>query len=165
MLLATAATYAVLAKHPSGEGRDLRLAEQMAMALPPLAAALAFLTFFAPGSRDWWWLGRAVAASFVGAGFIAVRCISAFGTGAKGQDAAFILVFVLTGTVVSVGSAVAAALIQADRHPAFADWFRARPVIGSFLTLLASVPIGIALFFVVSLTGGVVLGLWSSIRR
>lgn len=165
VLVAVLATQAVVARHGSGSGRDLRIVEQMVMALPPLVALAAFLTVLVPGARDWWWLGRAVVASFVGAGFIAARCISAFGAGAKGQDAAFIMAFVFTGAVVSVGVAVAGAMIKAATTPAFADWFRLRPVLGSFLTLLAAVPIGIGLLLVVGTTVGVVLGLWSAFTR
>jgi hypothetical protein len=165
MILAVVATHLILAKHTSGEGRDIRIAEQMVMGLPPLVALLAFFTIFVPGSRDWWWLGRAIIAVFIGTGFVASRCIDAFGSGSKGQDGAFLLAYVFAGAVVSLGTAVGAAMIQAAANPAFADWFRMRPVIGSFLTLLAAVPIGVVLLFVGGTLGAVVLAIWAELSR
>jgi hypothetical protein len=56
-------------------------------------------------------------------------------------------------------------MIKAASDPAFADWFRMRPVIGALLTLLAALPVGIVLLVVVGAVGAVVLGLWSAFSR
>ena len=165
MVVVTAVVYWICSRHASGEGRDVALMEQMIFVVPLLAVLAVFLTGLVPGMRSWWWLGRAILASFVGTAIFSYRIIEGFGSGAKGQDAAFVISFMGAGVAASLATAVAAALIRADQDPAFADWFRLRPVVGSTLTLLAAVPIGVVLLIGASTVGGLALGFWSVFRK
>ncbi|MBI1354278.1 MAG: hypothetical protein GC160_08025 [Acidobacteria bacterium] len=165
MAAVTAGVYVVCARHASGEGRDLRLMEQLSMLLPLLAVAAVFLTGLAPGAASWWWLGRAVAASFVGTAIFSYRIVEGFGEGAKGQDAAYMIGFLSAGAVSAVGVAVFGALIRMGESPGFAAWFRMRPVTAWCLTLLASIPIGVALVMTLATVGGLALGLATAFKR
>lgn len=159
------AVFAFCARHASGEGRDLQLMERGLMLLPPLVAAAAFLTGAVPGALQWGWLARAIAASFLGNAILAWRLIEGFGTGAKGQDAAYILALCSTGMMAGLGTAIASALILSRSHPGFATWFQARPILGSVLTLASAIPIGLGLLLVAAFTGGIALGVISAFRR
>lgn len=160
MALVVLGVYGVCAQHPSGEGRDLLLMEQMVWLVPPAAAALAFATILVPGAGGWGWLVRANLAAFVGAGTAVLRIIAGFGTGAKGQDAAFIMAMVLVVMVAALGTAIAGAVILVRGKGAFAAWFGKHPVLGSLLTLIAAIPIGLGLGLGTATLGGVVLGVW-----
>lgn len=165
MLIVIPVVYAICARHPSGEGHDVSVLEKLLMVLPPIATALVFLTILTPGAANWWWLGRALSASFIGVGIFSMRILHGFGAGAKGQDAGFILAMTSTGAVASLGAAIAGAVILTRSYPSIGDWFRTHRFAGSALTLLATLPIGAALFFVVATGIGVAAGLWSSFRR
>lgn len=154
------------ARHASGTGRDVELMERLVVLLPLLVVVPVFLTILAPGATaTWTWLTRALVVSFVVAGFLTLRVVEGFGSGAKGQDAAMIVSLCLTSMVAGAGSAIAGAMVLSQRDAAFAAWFKARPVLASLITLAASVPIGIALLFVLCVVGGVLLGAWSAFRR
>lgn len=164
LLAVGVAVFAICARHSSGEGADVALMERMIWLLPLVAVPLAFATVLAPRAKHWWWLARAVTFSIVLLGIAGYRIVQGFGSGAKGQDAALIIVFVLGVVVVSLATAISGAVILAEVKPAFAAWFRARPVLGSILTLGAAVPIGLALGIVLATTlgfvGGLILEFW-----
>lgn len=160
-----AAVLGFCARHASGTGRDVDLMERLVVLLPLLVVVPVFLTALVPGAATWTWLARALVASFVVAGLLTLRVVEGFGSGAKGQDAAMIVSLCLTSMVAGTGSSIAGAMILAQRDAAFAAWFRARPVLASLLTLAASIPLGIALLFVLCVVGGLLLGAWSAFRR
>ena len=141
----TGAVFWFCARHNSGEGRDVLLCERLLMLLPLLMVPAAFATVFFPDAKNWWWLGRAIVATYVLLFVCAARLIAGFGTGAKGQDAAFIIVLIFGTALIALGTAVAGAMILAETRPAFATWFGARRFLGSFLTVVAALPIGLGL--------------------
>ncbi|MBN8645959.1 MAG: hypothetical protein J0L61_12050 [Planctomycetes bacterium] len=165
LALMTAVVFGLCARHPSGEGADLRLLERVVMVLPFVVVPIAFATVFVPGARTWWWWGRVQILTLVALAVCAGRLIHGFGMGAKGQDAAFILVisFGLIGT--ALGSAITGAMVLAETRPGFAGWFRAHPILGSLLTLLSAIPLGAIAAFAVAITLGVVGGLWTAMKR
>ena len=165
LIAATAAVFAFCARHPSGEGRDLQAVERLAMLLPFVLVPLVFATVLVPGARNWGWLARTLVFTFVALGVCAGRTLSAFGTGAKGQDAGFIMILTLGVLLASLGTAAAGALILAETRPTFAAWFRAHPVLGVLLTLLSTVPIGLALGVVLTGCLAVILGVWAGLSR
>lgn len=143
------------ARHNSGQGRDVELMEKIVWLLPFLVVPCVFATVFVPGAKSWWWLGRAIVLTFVVLLVCGSRVITGFGSGAKGQDAAFIIIITFGTVVVSLASAVAGAMILAATKPAFGEWFRLRPVLGSTLTALAALPIGVVLGLAIMLVFGV----------
>lgn len=145
LALITGAVFWFCARHNSGAGRDVLLCEKILMLLPLLVVPAAFATVFVPGARTWWWLARAVVFTYLILFVCAGRLIAGFGSGAKGQDAAFIMVLIFGTAAIAVGSAIAGAMILAETRPAFAAWFGARKVLGSFLTMVATLPIGFGL--------------------
>lgn len=149
------------AGHNSGEGRDLEWAERFVMLLPFVATPLAFLTFLFPAMQSWWGVLRINAALALALALGAVRLIEAFGTGAKGQDAALALVVGFGVILASLGNAVVGAAVLAKRRPAFAEWFRRRPVWGTILTAAAGVPLGMALALAVCFALGMAAGVWA----
>lgn len=159
------AVFAFCARHASGEGRDLQLMERGSMLLPPLVVVAVFLTAMVPGVLHWGWLARAITASFLGSAVLAWRLIEGFGTGARGQDAAYILALCSTGMMTGLGTAIVGTLILCRSHPGFATWFQARPIIGWVLTLVSAIPIGLGLLLVAAFTGGIALGVISAFRR
>lgn len=165
MLACTLGVYALCARLPTGEPDAIRILERMVWLLPPLAVVLVFLTLLVPGNANWLWLARATVVSLLGPSIFIWRVVEGFGSGAKGQDAAFIVAFVVAAITASAGVAIAAAAILGQRSPAFAEWFRMRPLVGSLLVLVSTVPIGIALVLGGSLVGGFLLGLYVAIRR
>lgn len=165
MLLCTLGVYAICSRLPTGEPDALRILERMVWLLPPLAVVLVFLTVLVPGNANWLWLARATLVSLVGPSIFVWRIVEGFGSGAKGQDAAFIIAFAFAAITASVGVSVAGAAILGERSPAFAEWFRMRPLVGSLLVLASTVPIGIALVVGGSTIGGFLLGIYFAIRR
>lgn len=165
LVLVNLAVFWFCARHGSGAGEDLRWMERGVWLMPPLAVGAAFLTLAVPGASGWWWLGRAILASLVGTAVLAWRLVEGFGSGAKGQDAAYIIALCLTGLSIGLGTAVAGAILLARQNPAFAEWWRMRPVVGIVLTLGASVPLGAGLVLVTAVGGGLLLGLMSAFRR
>ncbi len=165
MLLINVAVYLFCARHTAGESRFVGVLEKLIWFLPVLATTAVFLTIFVPGAKTWWWLGRAIVVSVVGTMLFTYRMVEGFGSGARGQDAALILAFTFSGITAAIGTAVSLAMIYAAKNPAFADWFRMRPVIGSLLTLLAAVPIGFVLVLGLGAAAGVLMGLWFEFRK
>ena len=163
--LVTAGVFWYCARHASGAGRDVELLEKLLMLLPFVVVPLVFATILVPGARNWWWLGRAVTFAFLGLMICAGRIIGGFGTGAKGQDAAFILVMVFAIVLVSLAASVSGAMILAETRPAFAEWFRMRRLLGVLLVVIAAVPAGFILGVGLSLVLGVVGGIWSALQR
>lgn len=145
VLLLGIATFWICARHNSGQGRDVDLMEKMVMALPFVMVPVVFATVFVPGAKNWWWLGRAVGWTLAGMLILAGRLITGFGMGAKGQDVAFMMVMIFGIIGVSIAAAMTGAMVLAEVRPGFADWFRSRWILGSLLTLLAAVPIGVTL--------------------
>ncbi len=160
----TAAVFWFCSRHPSGEGRETEVLGHLVMLLPVLVVPVVFATVFVPGAKNWWWLGRTVFFTALALGVCANRIINGFGSGAKGQDVAIIWVLTFALILVPIGVAISGAMILAETRPAFATWFQARPVIGSLLTLLASVPIALVLGVVVG-CGVFVLGLYYELTR
>jgi hypothetical protein len=110
-------------------------------------------------------LGRTVLFTFIALFVCAGRAIAGFGEGAKGQDAAFMLVLVLSIAMVSLGVAIAGAMILGETHQTFADWFRTHKLGGLLVTLLSILPIGLGLGIIVSLITGIILGIWSLFNK
>ena len=151
LALLSAGVFWFCARHNSGEGKDIQLMEKLVMLLPFVFTPIVFATIFVPGGKSWWWLGRAVIFTFIMLFVCGYRAIVGFGTGAKGQDGAFILIIMFGTIALALASAVAGSMILTETKPAFAEWFRNRRLLGSFLTLLSSIPIGIALVLVVTM--------------
>ncbi len=161
----TAAVFWSCARHPAGESRDIQLLERLVWLLPFLAVPLAFATVFVPGAKNWWWLERTVMAITVALCLCGGRVLHGFGSGSKGQDGGIIVIFMFALILVSLGMAISGAMILAETRPGFDEWFRARRVIGSVLTLLAAVPIGLVVGFVAMLLFAVVVGIWTEFLR
>lgn len=152
-------------RHGSGTGRDVDLAERFLMWLPFLAVPLAFLTLMLPPMRSWWGLGRILFALAVALSLGAVKLIGAFGTGAKGQDAAFLMVLIFGTALAAVGTAIGGAVILAGERPAVHEWLRTHRLLGGCLTLLAAVPLGAVMMLGTACGLGLIGGLWTSLRR
>ena len=165
LALLTGAVFWFCARHDSGEGRDVQLCEKLLMLLPLLVVPAAFATVLLPGAKTWWWLGRAVVFTYVFLLVGAGRLIAGFGTGAKGQDAAFIMVLIFGTVLIAIGTAVTGAMVLAENRPAFAAWFGARKILGSLLTAVATVPIGFALGIVATIAVTVVASLATAFKR
>jgi hypothetical protein len=165
LALITGAVFWFCARHNSGEGRDVQLCEKLLMLLPLLVVPAAFATVLLPGAKTWWWLGRAIVFTYVFMLVGAGRLIAGFGTGAKGQDAAFIMVLVFGTVLVAIGTAVTGAMVLAENRPAFAAWFGARKILGSFLTALATVPIGFGLGVVATIAVTLVACVATAFKR
>ena len=158
-------TYGFCARHNSGEGRDVEIMSRLVWLVPFLITPLVFATVFVPGARNWTWLGRAVLLTFVAVFVCGGRIIDGFGSGSKGQDGAMILLVMLGSFTVALGIAITGAMILAEARPGFAAWFGGHRFLASTLTLIAAVPIGVALGFTVSLVGGILLGLYVEIFK
>ena len=160
--LAVAIVFALCALHPSGEGEDIAFLERMVWLLPVVVVPAVFVTILLPGARSRAWLLRATIACFVALLVGAMRIVEGFGTGARGQDAALILVMSFGLVLVSLGLAIAGAIVLAHERPAFGAWFHRRRLAGSALTLLATLPIGFVLGVTLAFALGVLGGLWSA---
>ena len=155
----------VCARHNSGVGRDVDLMEKLVMMLPLLIVPPAFATILLPDAKTWWWLGRAVVFTYIVLLVCAGRLIAGFGEGAKGQDAAFILVLAFGTALIAVGSTVSGAMILAETKPAFGAWFGARKVLGTVLTALAVVPVGFGLGLAATMAVALVASVYSAVKR
>lgn len=165
LALLSVAVFALCAWHNSGAGRDVLILEKVVMLLPFIVVPLVFATVFVPGAKNWWWLGRAIGFTFLMLMVCGCRLIAGFGTGAKGQDAAFILIMTFGLIGVSIATSICGAMILAETKPAFAEWFRGRKFIGSTLTLISAAPIGFLLGISATMIFGVVMGTWSAFKR
>lgn len=152
-------------RHGSGESRDVVLMERLIWLLPFLLVPVAFATIFSPGAKTWWWLGRAVTSSYAAIFFCGHRIIRGLGSGAKGQDAAFILLIVSGTVAIALASTMGGAIILASTKPGFADWFQAHKMLGSFLTVVTAVPVGFVLGFLVTTGLGWFGGLVAVLKR
>lgn len=151
-------------RHDSGVGRDVALMEKLVLLLPLLLVPPAFATILLPGAKNWWWLVRAIVFTYTLLFVCAGRGIAGFGEGAKGQDAAFLLVLIFGTILIALGTAVVGAWILAETRPAFAAWFGARKVLGSFLVLAATVPLAFGLGLVATLGVALGAGVYSALK-
>jgi|GEM_PF-4936477 hypothetical protein len=165
LAIITMLIFGICARHNSGEGRDVELMEKLVTGLAFWVVPLVFATVFVPGSKNWWWLGRAVMFTSVMLLVMAGKLISGFGTGSKGQDAGFIMVMVFGVFMVAVCSAIAGAMILSETKPAFGSWFSNHKFVGSLLVLVAMVPIGFLLGIIQSVGVGIFLSAWSAFKR
>lgn len=161
----SASIFWICARYNSGTGRDVDVMERLVMLLPLLIVPIAFATIFVPGAKTWWWLGRTVVFTYVFMFVCAGRLISGFGMGAKGQDAAFLMVLMFGTVLIAIGSTVAGAMILAENRPGFAAWFGARKVVASLLTLMAMVPVGFGLGTAATIAVAIVASIWTSFKR
>jgi hypothetical protein len=152
-------------RHNSGEGRDVAIMEKLIWALPFIITPVAFATILAPDSKNWWWLGRAIGFTYIAIFVCGYRLIHGLGSGAKGQDAAFILLIVLASVAIALATAVTGAMILAATKPGFANWFQAHKFLGSLLTLLSAVPIGFGLGIVVTFCSAILLAFYCEVFK
>lgn len=153
------------ARHNSGEGRDVALMEWLIWLLPFVVTPVAFATIVVPGAKSWWWLSRAIVFTHIALVICGWQLINGLGSGAKGQDAAFILLLVGGAVAVSLATAVSGAVILATTKPGFASWFQAHKVLGSLLTFISALPIGIVLGIGASVGLGVFGGIYTTFKR
>lgn len=146
------------ASYNSGTGRDVVLIERLLLVLPLVAAPLAFLTFLTLETKSWWSVGRINLALFVGLIVCGTRLVAALGSGAKGQDVAFLMALAFGVLLGALGNGVIGAAVLFATRPGLAAWFRAHRFLGSVLTLLSTIPIGmvmaIGVTILVALVGG-----------
>jgi len=158
MVLLMALVFLFCARHYTYSKRDVSILERLMWLLPVIAVPLAYATIFVPGAKSWWWLGRANVALFVALLICANKVENGLkapgsGPGAGGMGIFVVLCFGLI--FAALANAATGALILAEHKPAFGEWFRTRRVIGSILTALAAVPIGLAMASCVGLLVGV----------
>jgi hypothetical protein len=164
LALLSAAIFWFCARHNSGEGRDIALLEKLVMTLPLYVVPLVFLTICVPGAKNWVWLARSIIFTYAMLAICAGRIISGFGTGAKGQDAAFFVVIGVGTILVALGTSITGAMILANVDPKFGAWFGARKFLGSILTLLSAVPIGFALGISVAILIGILASAYVAVK-
>lgn len=152
-------------RHNSGEGRDVALMEKLIWAIPFLITPIAFATILAPNARNWWWLGRAIGFTYLAIMVCGYRLIAGLGSGAKGQDVGLILLLMLGAVAIAIATAVTGAMILAATKPGFANWFQVHKVLGSFLTALAAIPIGVALGATATFVGAILLGIYVEVLK
>ncbi len=159
--IAVAVVYGLCALHPNVDGKDVDFLEGMIWLLPPIVVPAVFATVL-DGTQSLRWLLRPTLASLAALMVSAFRTIQNFGSGARGQDAALIVVMTLGVVFVAVALSVSGAVILARQRPAFRDWFRRRRLLGSLLTLMAAIPVGFVVGAGVALGLGFLGGLWSA---
>jgi len=164
LALLSAAVFWFCARHNSGEGRDIVLMEKLVMCLPLVVVPLVFATIIVTGAKNWAWLARTVLFTYTMLSICAGRIISGFGTGAKGQDAAFIMVIVFGTVLIALGTSITGAMILAKVKPAFADWFSARKIVASILTVISAVPIGFVLGISVTVLIAILASAYSAVK-
>jgi hypothetical protein len=164
LALFSAAIFWFCARHNSGEGRDIAVLEKLVMTFPLYVVPLVFLTICVPGARNWVWLTRSIVFTYTMLAICGGRIVSGFGTGAKGQDVAFIMVIGLGTILIALGTSITGAMILANVKPTFGAWFGARKFLGSTLTLLAAVPIGFALGIFVTVLIGILASAYAAIK-
>lgn len=161
----TALLFWFCSQHNSGGGRDAAIMEKLIWLIPFVVAGVGFSTVVVPGSKDWWWLGRAIGFSYIATFVCGYRLIAGLGDGPKGQDAAMILLIVLCSVAVAIGTSICGAMILAANKPAFANWFHGHKVLGSFLTALAMIPIGFALGIIATFISALLLGFYVEVLK
>lgn len=152
-------------RHASGHGGDAVELERLLGNLPWFIVPLSFATIWAPGARNWWWLGRTIVFTFVALCVGAERVIARLGTGAQGQDAALATVLLIGLGLVSVGTVLSIGLILSATRPGFTEWFRSHPILGSILGVFAVFPIGVGLGTLLTMCLAIVFWLWSLLIR
>lgn len=153
------------ARHNSGAGRDVAIIEKLIWAIPFIVTPIAFATIFVPEAKNWWWLGRAIVFTFIAIFVCGYRLIHGLGSGSKGQDVALILLIVLASVAIALATAVTGAMILAATKSGFANWFQAHKFLGSFLTLLAAVPIGFILGITVTFCSTILLAFYCEVFK
>ncbi len=159
--VSVAVVFALCALHPNTDDADVDFLEGLIWLLPVIVVPAVFATVLG-GTHSLGWLLRAGIASFVALVASALRIVENFGSGARGQDAAVIVVVTLGVVFVAFGTSFAGALILTRQRPALRDWFRRRRLVGALLVLMAAVPIGLVVGAGVALALGLVGGLWSA---
>lgn len=133
------------ARHGDGQPADVDLMEKLVWLLPFVFVPGAFATIWVPGSKSWWWLGRAMITTLAMLVVCGGRIVQGFGSGARGQDAALLIILILGSASVALAGAISGTMILIARRPEFGRWFRERPVLGSMLTALTAIPVSILL--------------------
>lgn len=165
LTLATIVLYLFCVRHNSGGGRDVILMEKLIWAIPFILTPIAFATIFAPDAKNWWWLGRAIGFSYLAIFVCGYRLICGLGSGSKGQDVAMILLVVLASVAIAIASSVTGALILAATKPGFANWFHAHKILGTLLTALATIPIGVVLGLTATFVGTILLAFYCEVFK
>ncbi len=164
----TLLVYWFCGRHNSYSRSDVDLLEKMIWLLPVVAVALTFATVFVAGSKNWWWLGRANVALLIALLVCSFRIVDGFGapgSGPKGQDVGVAVAMMLGLVFASLANTIVGAMILAEHKPAFAQWFRAHKFFASLLTVLAALPLGMALALLGGIGLGIVVGLMSVFKR
>jgi hypothetical protein len=137
----TAVVFLFCARHNSASDHDVRLLEKVLMLLPLVLVPIAFATVFAPGARNWVWLGRVNFATILCLSLCGYRLVSGFGTGAKGQDVGFMLVVGFGIGLSTLANAICGAMVLREQKPSIATWYQMHPIGGHLLTAVATLPI------------------------
>lgn len=153
------------ARHNSGAGRDVAIMEKLIWLLPFIATPIAFATILTPDAKNWWWLGRAIVFTYIAILVCGYRLVHGLGSGPKGQDVALILLLVLGAVAIAIATAVTGAMILAATRPGFANWFHAHKFLGSFLTALATIPIGFVLGLTATFCSTIVLAFYCEVFK
>ena len=152
-------------RHNSGEGRDVAIMEKLIWAIPFIITPIAFATIIAPDAKNWWWLGRAIVFTYITILVCGYRLVSGLGSGAKGQDVSLILLVVLGAVAIAIATAVTGGMILAATKPGFANWFQAHKILGTMLTALATVPIGVVLGLTATFLGTILLACYCEVFK
>lgn len=168
LALLTGAIYLFCVRHSSYGSEDVRAIERMIWLCPFLAVAVGFATYWLPGARTWWWMGRlnlSLLATLVVSALLLIDKLGKPGSGPHGQDGAFIVI-VSFGVIFSAigNSFLAASLLRAQR-PGLDAWFQLRPVLGHVLTFLAAIPVGTVQVIVTCFTLGILMAVYSGLSR
>lgn len=158
----------VVARLDSSSARDQALLEKLVWLLPLAGTVAVFGSLGWTPTRSWGWLARANAALLILVCLGANRLVSGMSASGSGQSGLGmgLLVAVCLGLVLAgPASTVCGAVILADQQPAFAEWFHRRPVLGSFVVLLAAVPVSVVLATVGALLLGLLGGIITSLQR
>lgn len=152
-------------RHNSGEGRDVALMEKLIWAIPFFIAPLSFATILLPDAKSWWWLGRAIVSTYIVIMICGYRLIEGLGSGSKGQDVGLILLLMLGAVAIAIATAITGAMILATTKPAFANWFHAHKFLGTILTALATIPIGVVLGATATFVGTILLAVYVEVFK
>ena len=160
----TIVIFSICSRHNSGEGKDVELMEKLVMGIAFWLVPLVFLTIFVPGARNWWWLGRASVLTLIMLLVMAGRLIAGFGTGAKGQDAGFLMVMCFGTVMIAICGAITGAMVLAETKPAFANWFGNHRLLGSLAVAASTIPFAIALG-ILQMIAIAIYAFWVELRR